>query len=98
MPKDARILKQPHICAIIVAWKSADCIGRCIESLQKSTVPLGIIAIDNASTDNVAEVIARYPDVIYHNSGDNIGYAAGNNEGLKIAEAQGADYVFIINP
>ncbi len=98
MPRGNKTQKKPLICAIIVAWKSADCIGRCIESLQKSEVPLDIIAVDNASTDNVAEVIAGYPDVTYHNSGDNIGYAAGNNEGLKIAATRGADYVFIINP
>lgn len=98
MPRGDGKQKQPLICAIIVAWKSADCIGRCIQSLQKSSVPLDIIAVDNASTDNVADVIARYPDVTYVNSGDNIGYAAGNNVGLKIAQKRNADYFFIINP
>jgi GT2 family glycosyltransferase len=98
MPRGQEKQKYPRVSAIIVAWKSADCIGRCIESLQASVVPLDIIVIDNDSPDDVKGAVAKYPEVTYKNSGDNIGYAAGNNLGLKIAEKSNANYFFILNP
>lgn len=89
---------KPTISAIVVGWMSADCIERCLTSLQASTVPLDIIVVDNHSPDATGEKAKTFKDITYVDSGDNIGYAGGINVGLAIAEQHQAAYSFVINP
>jgi GT2 family glycosyltransferase len=57
-----------------------------------------ILVIDNGSTDGSVEVLRRaYPDIELIETGDNLGYAGGNNVGLERAVARGADYVVLLN-
>ena len=54
-----------------------------------------VIVVDNASKEDEANIIAnRYPQVKTIRSDKNIGFAGGNNLGIK--EAQGK-YIFLIN-
>jgi hypothetical protein len=54
-----------------------------------------VIVVDNASTNDEAFVIQeKYPQVIVIRSGKNLGFAGGNNLGIK--EARGK-YIFLIN-
>ncbi|HEX8762524.1 MAG TPA: glycosyltransferase family 2 protein [Candidatus Saccharimonadales bacterium] len=103
MLKSRLAQKQPRISAIVVGYKSRDCIARCIESLQKSTIPLDIIVVNNIVVNardpqSVEDIVAHFKDVTCHNTGDNLGYAGGVNVGLRLAQDHKADYVFIMNP
>ena len=66
-----------------------------------STLPLGdksieVIVIDNASTQDEARVIEeRYPQVMVIRSKKNLGFAGGNNLGIKAA--QGRSLFFLNN-
>jgi GT2 family glycosyltransferase len=91
-------MQSPSVVAIVVAWNSADCIARCLASLEASQFKVKTIVIDNDSHDETAAVVGQFPDVTYHNTQANLGYAGGNNVGIKQAMAAGADYVFILNP
>jgi len=59
---------------------------------------LTIIVVDNGSTnDSVARIRAAHPDVLLLESGKNLGFAGGNNIGIRYALAQGAEYVWLLN-
>lgn len=54
-----------------------------------------VIVIDNASTENEAAVISeRYPQVKTIRSNKNLGFAGGNNLGIKASKGK---YLFLIN-
>ena len=56
---------------------------------------LEVIVVDNASKEDEACIISkRYPHVIVIRSNQNLGFAGGNNLGIK--EAKG-DYILLIN-
>ena len=54
-----------------------------------------VIVVDNASKENEATIIAnRYPQVKTIRSDKNLGFAGGNNLGIKAAQGK---YIFLIN-
>ena len=54
-----------------------------------------IIVVDNGSSTNpVPEWRVKYPDVVFIRSNNNLGFAGGNNLGIKQATG---DYFFLVN-
>ncbi|MCE5228028.1 glycosyltransferase family 2 protein, partial [bacterium] len=59
--------------------------------------PWQITVIDNASTDDGADIVARrFPEVRLIRSDKNLGFAGGCNRGVQAA--RGADFVVLLNP
>jgi GT2 family glycosyltransferase len=89
----------PKVALLILTWNRRDDVLRCVASLQRLTYPNYVpVVIDNASTDDtVAALQASYPALTLIRNPRNLGYAGGNNVGLRWALAQSADYVQIIN-
>ena len=87
---------RPKISIISIDYNGLELTCKMIESLEeKIDFPLEVIIVDNASrTDNAAEIKRRYPFVKTIRSRENLGFAGGNNLGLK--EATG-DYLFFLN-
>lgn len=57
--------------------------------------PIEIIVVDNGSKINsVPAWIEKYPEVIFIRSEKNLGFAGGNNLGIKAAKG---DYLFLVN-
>ncbi|MCG8698035.1 MAG: glycosyltransferase family 2 protein [Bacteroidales bacterium] len=84
--------------AIIITYNGMQWYDRCFTSLKQSEMPLQIVAVDNASTDGTADYIkANYPDVTLLEPKENLGFAKGNNLGIKYALDNDADYVFLLN-
>ncbi|MGB6120785.1 MAG: glycosyltransferase [Bacteroidota bacterium] len=55
-----------------------------------------ILVLDNASTDNSAEMVReKFPDIALITSSENVGFARGNN--IAINRASG-DFILLINP
>jgi GT2 family glycosyltransferase len=68
-----------------------------IESIHNivHSVPYEIIVVDNASrNDDAEEIRKRFPDIVVLRSLKNLGFAGGNNLGLKYATGE---YLFFIN-
>jgi GT2 family glycosyltransferase len=88
-----------RVILLILTWNRRDDVLRCVASLPRLTYPqLTPVVIDNASRDDtVAALRARYPDLTVLENPRNLGYAGGNNAGIRWALAQGADYVQLIN-
>lgn len=54
-----------------------------------------VIVIDNGSTENEANILQeRYPNIIVIRSNKNLGFAGGNNLGIKAAKGK---YLYLIN-
>jgi hypothetical protein len=59
---------------------------------------MSVIVVDNGSTDNsISEICAAHPEVLLLRSQTNLGFAGGNNIGIRHALAHGADYVWLLN-
>jgi GT2 family glycosyltransferase len=74
----------------------------CLKSLEKLTIPKGVqldtIIIDNASSDNSVPAIKKqFPQIFLIESAENLGFAAGNNLGLKLALDQNSDFALLLN-
>lgn len=81
---------------IIVLYNSSRYIGSCIDSIMAQDYPHEIIAVDNNSTDDSCLIIReKYPRVRLIESGENAGYGAGNNVGVKHARGK---YIVVLNP
>lgn len=58
-----------------------------IDSLRRHvTTPLEIVVVDNGSVrDEAALLRERYPDIVVLRSDENLGFAGGNNLGIRVA-------------
>ena len=86
------------IFAIIVTFNPKKWIDNCFSSLENSTIPIDIIAVDNGSSDGSQEIIkTKYPNVIFIQNQENLGFGKANNLGIEIAFKKNADYFFLLN-
>ncbi|WP_051536218.1 glycosyltransferase family 2 protein [Marinilabilia salmonicolor] len=86
------------IYAIVVTYNGVKWVEKCFSSLVKSTVPLKILAIDNASTDGTPGIIKeKFPQVEVIETGENLGFGKANNIGLKRVLGENANYAFLLN-
>jgi GT2 family glycosyltransferase len=89
----------PRVVLLILTWNRRDDVLRCVASLPRLTYGnVTALVIDNASQDDtVAALRARNPELRLLCNPRNLGYAGGNNAGIRWALEQGADYVQLIN-
>lgn len=85
--------------AVVLSWNGREDTLRCLESLVAVRHPgLGIVCVDNASSDGSAQAVReRFPQVELIEAGRNLGYAGGNNLGIRHALARGASWVVLVN-
>ncbi|NUZ05160.1 glycosyltransferase family 2 protein [Piscinibacter koreensis] len=90
---------EPSVAIIVLNWNGRADTLECLASLEQlDYVNRSLIVVDNASDDGSAESIrAAYPHVTVLETGANLGYAGGNNVGLRHACSQGFDYALILN-
>ena len=71
---------------IIVSWNAKDFLLKCVESISKEVgaCTYEIVVVDNNSTDGSPEALEReYPEARLIQTGANLGFAKGNNIGIK---------------
>ncbi len=90
---------RPAVWIILVNWNGRDDTLACLTSLEKvQYAPLHIVVIDNASEDgSVAAVRERFPQVRLICNAQNERYARANNQGMRLALQEGAEYILLLN-
>lgn len=86
------------VSVIILNYKTAGLVRQCVKTIElhRPTADFEIIVVDNASGDGVGEMLRReHPDVRFIGAPSNLGFAAGNNLGIRAARGR---YVLILNP
>jgi len=82
---------------IIVNYNTKDLLKQCIESVFAKTVNIAfeIIVVDNASTDGSQQFFKdAYPNIIFIESPDNLGFGRANNLGFEYAKGRN---LFLLN-
>lgn len=83
-----------RLIAVVLNWNGGEDTPRALESLRG----VETICVDNGSTDGSdVEVERRFPDVELIRTGENLGFAGGNNVGIRRALERGADWVLLMN-
>jgi GT2 family glycosyltransferase len=84
------------VSVVIVNWNGKHLLGECLDSLLAQSVGgIEIILVDNGSRDGSAEyVLERYRDVKVVSLPENIGFAGGNNAGIRAASGM---YIALLN-
>jgi len=81
------------VAAVVPNWNGARWLPSCLAALRAQTRPFdALIVVDNGSTDGSADGLG--PDVTVVRLGENRGFAAAANAGLR---ATGADFVALVN-
>lgn len=95
----------PKIAIVVLTWNNWPDTLECLESLAALDYEnVDIVLTDNGSTvDNALfenkkeDLQTRFRSFIFVQNGGNIGYAAGNNAGIKTALERGAEWVLVLN-
>ncbi|MBY0279786.1 glycosyltransferase family 2 protein [Candidatus Binatia bacterium] len=98
-PRDDAVVSRPRVAVVVLDWNGGDDTLACIASVCASRwQPLDVWLVDNASRQPVLDEVARrHPGVRTIANPANLGYAGGNNVGLRAALAAGADWVLVLN-
>jgi GT2 family glycosyltransferase len=85
----------PVVSIVIAAWNGAELTLACLESLHRQTgVPLQVIVVDNASTDETPALLDRVDGLTCRRQPENAGFTRGSNIGARLAAAE---YLLFVN-
>lgn len=92
-------MSHPKVAIIILNWNGKEDTIECLESLKDVTYPnYEILLVDNGSIDGSVECFKdKYPEIDIIENSENLGFAEGNNVGIRRATDKGADYVLMLN-
>jgi len=91
--------KRPKVFIIILNYNGLEVLKKCLTSSFKIDYPnFEIVIIDNNSSDGSLEMAkTNFSKAIFIKNEANLGFAAGNNVGIKFALERAADFVLILN-
>ncbi len=92
-------------CFVILQYNKPEVTARCVESLRRLPMAgreLKIVIVDNGSTPETVvrthSLFGNQTDVMVLYTGENLGFARGNNVGYRHArDVLGADFIAVIN-
>lgn len=87
--------------AVVVTYNRKELLRQCLRNLMNQKgASCDILVIDNASTDGTKEMIElefALPEIMYENTGSNLGCSGGNQYGIKKVVMMGYEYVWIMD-
>jgi GT2 family glycosyltransferase len=88
-----------HVAIIVLSWNGIEDTLACLSALQsRDYSDSHVTLVDNGSAnDVVAQIRERFPSIHILENDTNLGFAEGNNRGIRHALAQNADYLFLLN-
>lgn len=84
---------------IILNWNGLEDTLECLMSVTQARFrDCEVIVVDNGSTDDSCHVIPNaYPAITFIATGENLGWAGGNNVGIRHAMQRGHELIFLLN-
>ena len=83
-----------RLVAVVLSYNGRDDTLAALESLRG----IETVVVDNGSADGSAAAVAeRFPEVELVPAGVNLGFAGGNNVGIRRALDRGAEWVVLVN-
>lgn len=89
-----------RVAAVVVTYNRLSLLRRCLAALVGQTVQLASIwVIDNASTDGTGDAVRgmALPNLVYRNTGKNLGGAGGFAYGVQEATMAGYDALWLMD-
>lgn len=92
-------MDRPKVAIIILNWNRKDDTLACLRSLDRVAYEeREILVVDNHSTDGSVDAFREnYPGIEIIENDKNLGYAAGNNVGIRRAMENAADVILLLN-
>jgi GT2 family glycosyltransferase len=93
-------VSNPTIYVVIVNWNGKKLIQKCLSSFFAKTQnpKCKVVVIDNASTDGSTEMLqTNFPAAELIKNIENAGFSRANNQGIRHALANNAEYVLLLN-
>jgi len=89
-------MDNPLVSIITINYEHPDVTCELLKSLRHITYPnVEIIVVDNASVKDDPSIISQlYPEVVFIQSKENLGFAGGNNLGVRQAKGE---YILLLN-
>jgi GT2 family glycosyltransferase len=85
-----------RLVAVVLNWNGGEDTPRALASLAAERIET--ICVDNGSSDGSDAAVERdFPGVELIRNGANLGFAGGNNVGIRRALERGADWVLLVN-
>jgi GT2 family glycosyltransferase len=85
----------PVVSVVVVVWNHADLTLKCLRALAEQTaVAMEVIIVDNASTDETTDLLARVSGATVVRNATNLGFTLAINIGGKAARG---DFVLFVN-
>ncbi|ASW54802.1 glycosyltransferase family 2 protein [Plantactinospora sp. KBS50] len=80
----------PTLSILLISWNTREQTRRCLESLAQTAADLDyeVVAVDNASRDGSADLLAGWPRVRLIRNGFNVGFAAAVNQAYRLARGE----------
>lgn len=91
--------KHPKVFIVILNYNGSDILKKCLTSVFKIDYPnFEIVFVDNNSSDGSLEMAkTNFSKAIFIKNEENLGFAAGNNVGIKFALERDADFILLLN-
>jgi GT2 family glycosyltransferase len=98
-PVSEKLEPPVSVLVIVLSYNCKDDTLECIASVIEQTYPnLGLMLVDNASSDGaVTTIFNEYPNIALIALSENIGWAGGNNLGIRVALENKYEFVVLLN-
>jgi GT2 family glycosyltransferase len=89
-------MSPPLVSVIVLTFNGKDYVDSCLSSiLEQSYSNTEVIVVDNASSDRTVDLVEQqFPSVTLIRNSSNLGFAAGNNIGIRKANGS---YIAVLN-
>lgn len=89
----------PSVAIILVNWNGFEFTAACLDSLRKvDYLDFRVILVDNASQNQEGQRLKKaFPEIDLIGNSENLGFAGGNNSGIRQALDQGYSHVLLLN-
>jgi GT2 family glycosyltransferase len=92
-------IPDPSVAIILVNWNGFDFTEACLNSLRRLEFPdFKVILVDNASDNTEGKRLKdSFPEIQLIQNNENLGFAGGNNVGIRKALEEGYSHVMLLN-